>query len=46
MQTVKCHAMQGFKGAIVLNKGAYFLRLYLLLKIRLVLSSVLYFEEV
>ena len=46
MQTVKCHAMQGFKGTIVLNKGTYFLRLYLLLKIRLMLSSVLYFEEV
>ena len=46
MQTVKCHAMQGFKGTIVLNKGTYFLRLYLLLKIRLVLSSVLYFEKV
>ena len=46
MQTVKCHAMQGFKGTIVLKKGTYFLRLYLLLKIRLVLSSVLYFEEV
>ena len=38
--------MQGFKGTIVLNKGTYFLRLYLLLKIRLVLSSVLYFEKV
>lgn len=39
--------MQGFKGTIVLKTGTtYFLQLYLLLKIRLVFSSVLYFEKV
>ena len=48
MQTVKCHAMQGFKGPIFFlqTETTSYLRLYLLLKIRLVFSSLLYFEKV